>query len=105
MQNWWSIVTLCTVAVMSQPADAEIFTQSAMFAGDLCATDVDAAGDLDDCATIAGNGGQPHVCALEGIGQARVIDSEEAEQSGLEVIDVNRVFRRWLPPSVTPFSR
>lgn len=58
MQNWWSIVTLCTVAVMSQPADAEIFTQSAMFAGDLCATDVDAAGDLDDCATIAGNGGQ-----------------------------------------------
>jgi hypothetical protein len=41
-----------------QPAAADVFTTTASFSGDLCATDVDPAGDLDDCATIAGNSGQ-----------------------------------------------
>ncbi|MGI3185151.1 hypothetical protein [Nioella aestuarii] len=42
---------------MTQAAQADIFSQTSTFSGDLCATDVDGAGDYDDCATIAGNTG------------------------------------------------
>jgi len=58
MRTSLSAVAVCAAMFLSQAADAEIFTDSSMFSGDLCATDVDASGGLDDCATIAGNGGQ-----------------------------------------------
>ncbi|MEL7463839.1 MAG: VPLPA-CTERM sorting domain-containing protein [Pseudomonadota bacterium] len=44
-------------ALSAGAASAATFTASSSFAGDLCATDADGAGNFDDCATIAGNTG------------------------------------------------
>lgn len=55
----FSLIAACLCAfALPQAALSETFSQSASFAGDLCATDVDGSGDYDDCATIAGNTGQ-----------------------------------------------
>lgn len=50
--------TACAASlIFALPVAAEVLTRSAMFQGDLCATDADGAGDYDDCGTIAGNAG------------------------------------------------
>ncbi len=65
------IPVLAFAGLIAGPAvvNAQVVALSAVFDGDLCATDVDPAGDLDDCATIAGNAGQRglHEFLFEGV--------------------------------------
>src|SRR5262245_37664669 len=40
---------------------------------------------------LAADIGEPKIAALEAVGQARVIEAEQGQQRGVEIIDVNRI--------------